>query len=149
MKIRQLSGDDDCAAAIVLLQRFFREEGFDTPRECIAENCLKLARLDTCGLFLAERDGQAVGVATVSMEFGIEFGWWAEMGDLYVVPEERHRGTARSLVAEIERFLRSRNVEGYQITLTRHARSTPGLAAFYGALGFVDEGRTLLVRRLE
>jgi GNAT superfamily N-acetyltransferase len=149
VKIRRLSGDEDCSTAILLLQRFFREEGFDTPGERIAENCLKLARLDTCGLFLAERDGKAVGVDTVSMEFGIEFGWWAEMGDLYVVPAERRRGTARRLVAEIERFLRSRGVEGYQITLTRHARSIPGLAEFYAALGFMDDGRSLLVRRVE
>lgn len=64
-------------------------------------------------------------------------------------PASELRRVARRLVAEIERFLRSRNVGGYQITLTRHGRGTPGLAEVYAALGFADDGRTLLVRRLD
>jgi hypothetical protein len=84
MIVRRLTADDDLSSAIHLLQRFFREEAFETDDNTIATNTKRMASIDTCGLFLAENEGKALGVATVSLEFGIEFGWSAEMGDFYV-----------------------------------------------------------------
>ncbi len=46
--------------------------------------------------FVATASGQSVGVATISLDFGIEFGWSAEMGDLYVLPEWRGHRVARA-----------------------------------------------------
>ena len=59
-------------AATALLQRFFREEGFTTPGETIAANLKRMLAIDHCAVLLAEAEGAAVGVATVSMDFGIE-----------------------------------------------------------------------------
>ncbi len=97
MIIRQLTAADDLSQAVDLLCRFFAEEGFAADRQHIARNTKNLAGLGTCGLFVAEAQGQAIGVATVSLEFGIEYGWWAEMGDLYVVPEHRGSGLSRNV----------------------------------------------------
>jgi hypothetical protein len=83
---------DDISGAVLLLQRLFREEGFDTPDDAIAANARKMTGIEACGLFVAEDRAAAIGIATVSLEFGIEYGWSAEMGDLYVVPEWRGRG---------------------------------------------------------
>ena len=148
MRVRRLTAADDLAPAIALLQRFFREEDFDTPDASIAANTRRLAALDTCGLFLVEDEGRALGVATVSMEFGIEYGWWAEMGDLYVLPEARGQGAARTLVDAVEAFLRDKGASGYQVTVTPGAEAHHGLGRFYGRLGFGDEGRIIRVRRL-
>ena len=148
MKVRQLVPGDDPGSAILLLQRFFREEGFDTPDDVIAANTRRMLGLDVCAILQAEEDGVAIGVATVSMEFGIEFGWSAEMGDLYILPEWRGRGVARLIVAAAEDYLRARGAAGYQVTVTPFGEKSHGLRDFYRALGFAEEGRELLYRKL-
>jgi len=148
VKVRQLVPGDDPGSAILLLQRFFREEGFDTPDDVIAANTRRMLGLDVCAILQAEEDGVAIGVATVSMDFGIEFGWSAEMGDLYILPEWRGRGIARLIVAAAEDYLRARGAAGYQVTVTPFGEQSHGLRNFYRALGFAEEGRELLYRRL-
>lgn len=144
--VTQLRSGDDLAAASVLLTRFFAEEGFATPPETIAANVARMAGLDVCGLFVADVDGEPAGVATVSLDFGVEYGWSAEMGDLYVDPACRGHGVARALVAAVETFLKGRSVRGYQVTLTAEAQGRHNLEGFYRTLGFTDEGRRLLWR---
>jgi GNAT superfamily N-acetyltransferase len=148
VKVRQLSAGDDLSAAIALLQRFFVEEGFSTEAEVIARNAKMLAANPNCGLFVAEGNGEVVGVATLSLEFGIEFGWSAEMGDLYVQPEWRGRGVSRLLIDGAEAFLRAKSVAGYQVTVTPFAEEHHALGRFYEKLGFESEGRLILYRRL-
>lgn len=148
MRIARLRAGDDLAPATGLLLRFFAEEGFTTDGETIAANVRTLASLETCALFAAEADGACVGIATVSLEFGVEFGWWAEMGDLYVVPEQRGRGVSLALVGAIEDFLRLRRIPGYQVTVTPDAGARHGLKDYYRRLGFAGDGRLLLFKRL-
>ena len=146
MKVRRLSRSDDLSPAISLLQRFFEEEGFDTPLAIIAERAGQMAGIGQCGLFLAEAENQAIGVATCSLEFGIEFGWWAEMGDLYVVPEWRGKGIARRLATAVEDFAKGAGAGGYQVTVTPFGEEHMGLKAFYRSLGFEGDGRLLLFK---
>ena len=148
IRIRRLGSTDDLAAAAELLIRFFREERFDTPDEVIRRNAASMSQLENCGLFIAENSGKAIGVATVSLEFGIEFGWSAEMGDLYVLPEWRGKGVSRLLVSAIENFLTERGATTYQITLTPYAQGAHDLKAFYDRLGFASEGRLILAKKL-
>ncbi len=146
--IRRVGRSDDVSAAADLLIRFFREEQFDTPDDVIRRNAETMAGLESCGLFIAESQGQAIAVATISLEFGIEFGWGGEMGDLYVLPEWRGKGASRLLVAAIEDFLRRRGATTYQITLTPYAQDTHDLKAFYASLGFATEGRLILAKKI-
>jgi len=148
LEVRKLGGGDDLADAADLLIRFFREEQFDTPDDTIRRNTATLAGLDNCGLFIAEAEGGTIGVATVSLEFGIEFGWGAEMGDLYVLPEWRGKGVSRQLVRAIEAFLKGRGASFYQVTVTPHARDAHDLGKFYEGLGFGSEGRLILAKGL-
>jgi GNAT superfamily N-acetyltransferase len=148
VKIRRLLPVDDPGDAIILLQRFFREEGFDTPDAVIAANTRLMQSIDACAILLAEDGGETVGVATVSLEFGIEFGWSAEMGDLYILPSCRGRGVARALVDAVETYLRGKGVSGYQVTVTPFGESSHGLRSFYRALGFAAEGRSILFKTL-
>lgn len=147
MKFRMLGPADDISGAVLLLQRFFREEGFDTPDDAIAANARKMTGIEACGLFVAEDRDAAIGVATVSLEFGIEYGWSAEMGDLYVVPEWRGRGLSGAIVAEIEAFLKARGARGYQVTVTPYASEQHDLVKFYTRLGFDNEGRLILYKK--
>lgn len=148
VQIRRLCGGDDLTAAAELLIRFFREEQFDTPDATIRRNTASLAGLDTCGLFIAEAEGRTIGVATVSLEFGIEFGWGAEMGDLYVLPDWRGRGVSRRLVEAIESFLKAHGASFYQVTVTPYAQDAHDLGKFYESFGFGSEGRLILAKKL-
>ena len=131
-----------------MLTAFFADEGFKTSPTVIERNVGEMANLDACGLFQAEADGRAVGVATASLEFGIEHGWSAEMGDLYVVPAWRGQGVAGRLIEALEAFLRSKSVGGYQVTVTGQAEERHAVTGFYRKLGFEDEGRRLLYKNL-
>jgi len=146
--IRRLQAGDDVNAAAGLLIRFFREEAFDTPDDAILSHTARMAGIETCGLFICEAGAQAIGVATISLEFGIEFGWSGEMGDLYVLPEWRGRGVSQALVAAVETLLKERGATGYQVTVTPHAEETHGLRSYYRKLGFSSEGRLILYKRL-
>jgi GNAT superfamily N-acetyltransferase len=146
---RRLGGGDDTSVAASLLVRFFREEGFDTPDDVIRAHTKRMASIDSCGLFVAEMGSETAGVATVSLEFGIEFGWSAEMGDLYVLPEWRGRGVAQALIDTIERFLRGRGASGYQVTVTPYAQEHHELTRFYNKIGFSSEGRLILFKNLK
>jgi GNAT superfamily N-acetyltransferase len=143
-----LKSGDDLTAAIDLLTRFFAEEGFDTPPKTIAANTGRLVEQSVCSLFLAAVDGKPAGVATVSLDFGIEFGWSAEMGDLYVLPECRGKGVARRLIDAVEDDLRRRGVAVYQVTVMAEAQAARDLISLYLRIGFVDEGRRLLYRTI-
>ena len=96
------------------------------------------------------KDGEiTTGVATLSLEFGIEFGWSAEIGDLYVVPEWRGKGISRALVLAAEQILKERGAKGYQVTVTLFADEHHDLKRFYAALGFKNEGRVILWKQLD
>ena len=145
--VRRVNSAEDVAAASDLLTRFFAEDGFETSPQVIDTNTRKLATLDACGLFIAVKENVAVGVATISLEFGIEYGWSAEMGDLYVLPELRGAGVARVLIDAVEQFLVERGAAGYQVTVAPHGHEN-ALNAFYTKLGFEDEGRVLRYKTL-
>ncbi|MCA3560276.1 MAG: GNAT family N-acetyltransferase [Aestuariivirga sp.] len=147
VNVRRLTTQDDPQAATALLQRFFREEGFDTPDGTIAANLRAMLTMDRCAVLLAEDQGEAVGVATVSMDFGIEYGWSAELGDLYVLPSHRGRGLSRALMIAAEDWLRGMGAVGYQVSVTPHGADAD-LRRFYLAHGFADEGRALLYKLL-
>jgi GNAT superfamily N-acetyltransferase len=146
--VRKLDPKDELSMAVKLLQRFFREEGFETPDTVIESNTHILAGVEQCGLFIAETNETCIGVATVSLDFGIEFGWSAEIGDLYVLPEWRGRGVSRKLVEAIESFLREKGATEYRVTVTSFGREQHDLVSFYNSLGLVDEGRQLMQKSL-
>jgi GNAT superfamily N-acetyltransferase len=146
--VRRLQARDDVGTAAQLLTAFFAEEGFETAPTTVERHVGEMAKLDICGLFQADADGEAVGVATASLEFGIEYGWSAEMGDLYVVPSWRGRGVAGQLIDALEAFLIARGAAGYQVSVTQQAEERHRLSRYYRMRGFRDDGRRLLFKRL-
>jgi len=148
LTVRRLRAGDDTSAAANLLIRFFAEEGFDTPAVMIRRNTARMAAIDMCGLFIAEEAAQSVGVATISLEFGIEFGWSGEMGDLYVLPERRGAGVSWALLDAVEALLREQGASGYQVTVTPFGQDHYDLKGYYAKLGFAGDGRLILRKAL-
>jgi GNAT superfamily N-acetyltransferase len=127
--------------AIELLTRFFREEGFATPRPRIAENLDRMLADRFCWCALALEDGAARAVITVSTVLYVEWGRLGEIGDLYILPEYRRRGLARLLVERAKGWCRAQGCSAVSVTITPLGEQRHRLSQFYARLGFEPSGR--------
>ena len=135
-------------AAADLLSRFFREEGFATPRDRVLENAARLAADPHHWIGLARLDAAPVGVVTVTTALYVEWGRLGEIGDLYVVPERRRQGVAQALLEAAERRCAGLGCSSLSVVVTRDGEARHGLHAFYARQGFVGDGRQVLTRPL-
>lgn len=136
------------AAAVDLLVRFFREEGFMTPPSRIAENLDRMLSDSSCWCALAVADGEARAVITVSTVLYVEWGRLGEIGDLYVLPEYRRRGLAQRLVAAAKDWCRAKGCSAVSVTIAPTDERRDRLSRFYARLGFRETGRTSAVAML-
>jgi aminoglycoside 6'-N-acetyltransferase I len=153
----QRQGDDvriqaaapvDADGIAELAQRFFVEEGFDLPVEGLRSRVRRYLELDGHAIFVARRGEGAVGFATMATGFGLEYGWAAELEDLYVLAVERRRGIARGLVDRAVAWAADRGCSTVLVTVTPEGERSHTLSAFYARLGFQDRGRRLLEKPL-
>ena len=129
-------------AAIELLKRFFREEGFTTPPLRIAENFDRMLADPFCWCAVAVDRDTTQGVITVSTVLYVEWGRLAEIGDLYVLPEHRRRGLALRLVEHAKTWCRAQGCSAVSVTITPLGEQRHQLSQFYARLGFEQTGRT-------
>jgi GNAT superfamily N-acetyltransferase len=134
--------------AVSLLQRFFSEEGFDTPPLLIAANLAAMVNDGSCWAGLADTGGVFVGVVTVTTMLYVEWGRLGEIGDLYVVPVHRRRGVASALSHAALDWCRARGCSAASVVITPDGEHRHNLATFYGGLGFERTGRTIMSRRI-
>lgn len=139
----------DFEAALSLLNRFFREEGFRTPGEQIRRQIGRLLRSPDSALFLAWEQGRPIGVATVTTTEGIELGLSAELEDLYVLPEKRGKGAGRALIWAVADWCRLRGCSLVSVVVTPEGQAAHDLIGYYRARGFEETGRTLLFHSLD
>jgi aminoglycoside 6'-N-acetyltransferase I len=139
----------DLPNALPLLERFFAEEGFQTPPGQIGEQLAVLLDDDESAVFLAWLGDRAVGVATVTTTSGIELGLSAELEDLYVLPEARGRGTGGALIEAVKAWCRAQGCTLVSVIVTPEGQATHNLIEYYRRRGFEETGRTLLFAHLE
>lgn len=139
---------DEFEAAFFLLERFFREEGFDTPAEAMRASLHAMLHDQGCAVFLAWLEGEAVGVATVTTSLGIEYGRSAELDDLYVLPQARGRGIASALIEAVCSWCREQGVTAVLVTVTPQGATEHKLLDYYARRGFANTGRLILERAL-
>jgi GNAT superfamily N-acetyltransferase len=128
-------------AAIELLARFFREEGFATPRSRIAENFDRMLADPFCWSALATDGETAQAVITVSTVLYVEWGRVGEIGDLYVLPERRRNGVARRLIEHAKAWCRTQGCSAVSVTITPAGERRHRLSHFYARLGFTQSDR--------
>ncbi|WP_218079870.1 GNAT family N-acetyltransferase [Anthocerotibacter panamensis] len=141
-EVRQ-AGLENQEAAFGLLQRFFEEEGFDTQQ---MHASLKVF-LDhpSCAVFLVWQGAQPVGIATVNSSPSLEFGRYAEVEDLYVLPEMRSQGIGSALLRTAQAWCRAQECTQMAVVVTPESQSAHNLMSYYRAQGFQDTGRTILL----
>jgi GNAT superfamily N-acetyltransferase len=131
-----------------LIARFFTEEGFGEDPGAIRAMANPFLAEPTNAAFLAMVEGVAVGVATVTTTFGFEAGRYAELEDLYVLPEHRRSGVAARLVDSVAEWCRSRDCRVLEVVVTPEGESRHGLTRWYVDRGFADTARRILSRQL-
>jgi aminoglycoside 6'-N-acetyltransferase I len=139
----------DLEAALPLIERFFREEGFRTPPGQISVQLLGLLQDAESAVFLAWYEGRAVGVATVTTTEGIELALSAEMEDLYVLPEARQRGVGRALIEAVAGWCRRQGCSLVSVIVTPEGQAAHNLIGYYRSRGFQETGRTVLFYHLD
>lgn len=135
-------------AALELLVRFFREEGFEAPQERMRDSLQVVIQGPDSAVFVAWQDGQALGVATVTTTAGLEYGRSAELEDLYVLPEARGSGVARGLIAVVCAWCRAAGCTTVQVIVTPEGQAAHNLVDYYRRRGFVHTGRVVLECKL-
>jgi GNAT superfamily N-acetyltransferase len=136
-------------AAVDLLVRFFREEGFTTPASRIVENLDRMLVDPSCWCALAVAGSTPQAVVTVSTVLYVEWGRLGEIGDLYVLPEHRRRGLAKRLVEQAKAWCRARGCSAVSVTITPAGERQHQLSRFYAHLGFEQSGRMSATATLE
>ena len=136
-------------AALLLVARFFAEEGFSASPEQMRRQLDGLIAGDDSAVFLAWLDGKALGVATVTTTSGIELGLSAELEDLYVLPQARGLGAGAALIEEVKGWCRARGCSLVAVVVTPEGQAAHDLTGYYRRLGFEETGRTLLYAYLE
>ena len=139
----------DASAIADLATRFFLEEGFELPPEGLGPRVERYLETDGHAVFAAWRGGRPVAFATAAAGFGLEYGWVAELEDLYVLPTERRKGIARRLIDLVVGWAADRGCSAVLVTVTPVGERSHGLSAFYERLGFADRGRRLLERPVD
>ena len=114
-----------------VLEQTGREE-WDAPREMF----VALLELDAAGSFIAEIDGQRVGMVTTARH---EHSGW--IGNLIVTPESRSRGIGRTLMQHAIDYLTHGGVSVFRL------EADPPGVPLYRSLGFRDEYESLRFRR--
>jgi GNAT superfamily N-acetyltransferase len=134
--------------AVMLLLRFFQEEGFSTPGDKLALNFSHMMADKNCWAALAMEGGRAEGVVTVTTMLYAEWGRLGEIGDLYVLPERRGRGVARRLVDEAILWCRKNGCSAVSVVVTPEGEVRHRLSEFYRNLAFEATGRTIMSKLL-
>lgn len=136
----------DIAALSALYAAFFREDGIATPPQAIAENLSVMLGDPRAYIFVADTGDGLAGMSAGSLSFGVEFGWSAELEDLYVSPEFRGLGWSQPLVAAVLDWARDHGVRETVLVITPQAEQDQALTRFYEKLGFRDSRRITMYR---
>ena len=129
-----------------LYAAFFEEDGIPAVRDRIDANLAVMIDDPRATIIVAEDQGALVGLVSASLTFGVEFGWAAEMEDLYVVPEKRGVGVSRRLIAAALDWAETRDAVETFLVITPEAEANQGLTRFYAKFGFHDSRRVTMYR---
>jgi ribosomal protein S18 acetylase RimI-like enzyme len=124
------------AADVEVLRRLWADSTAETTFTPYAGTPFDAALIDDHLSLVAEEDGRIVGTAyanLVAPEYGFVFG-------VYVRPEARRRGIAKTLMRAIATELR---IRGRAYVVLSVDTPNTGARAFYERLGFVDAARIL------
>ncbi|RMI28359.1 GNAT family N-acetyltransferase [Nocardia stercoris] len=142
------AGRGDHGAVLDLITSFYRQEGFATATDVLAAHLTTLIVADNARVAVAIAEHRCAGFGITTTSFGLEQGLVAELEDLYVHPDLRHRGIASALIEDSARWAREWGCGELELVVADHGHGVGALLEFYRRRGFADGGRRLVSRRL-
>src|SRR5689334_5751379 len=137
----------DADELLPLTLAFYRESGFSTSAEQLAEHWQQLLPSPAAHTSVAVApDGSLVAFAVTTTSYGLENGLIAELEDLFVLPAYRRQRLGTALVDAAHAWAHSVGAAQLKVVVAPHGQDVSGLMRWYAGLGFVDEGRRLLAR---
>lgn len=130
LSIRRLTEADLDVAADILAA------AYDNPASSRSASLRHYLSVQPDGWLLATLDGRAVGVGGA-----VNYGPFASIGSVGVRPEAQRRGVARALMERLLAWLEAADCQVVVLV------ATDAGAPLYQALGFVEDGATLVFRR--
>lgn len=143
----RLATATDLDALLALMQAFYDESVYplDVARARAAFGDL-LADEHNGRVWIAERDGEALGYAVLTLGFAMEYyGRDGFLDDLYLVPAGRGKGLGAALMEAVEGEAKRLGVRALHLEV---GRDNHRAKALYAARGFRDNDRQLLTKRL-
>jgi aminoglycoside 6'-N-acetyltransferase I len=139
---------EDLGAVLELALAFYTEDGFTTPVGELRENLAALVDSPDARVAVADMAGVAVGFAITTTSFGLENGRIAELEDLFVAPDRRVTGLGVALIEDSVGWCRDTGCRLVEVVIAPNGQDVSHLFEYYERRGFVNEGRTLLVKEL-
>lgn len=131
-----------------LYAAFFSEDAIVFEAENLSANLAIMLGDERACIFVVETDGIIAGLASATLTFGVEFGWAAELEDLYIVPGCRGRGLANMLAGTVLDWADDQGATEVVLVITPEAEAEQALTGFYKKLGFRDSQRTTMYREV-
>jgi GNAT superfamily N-acetyltransferase len=139
--------DADVPALAALMVEFYAEAGFPLPTQAAAHAFAALLAAPALGMvWLAEREGQALGHLVLTVTFSMEYGGLRGfIDDLFVRPTARGRGVGAGLLAAARAGALARGMRVLCVETGAAGHPARGL---YARAGYVDSEHALLVQPL-
>jgi GNAT superfamily N-acetyltransferase len=126
------------AADVAAVARLLAQLGYPTDAAAVAPRLVRLTASDSDRLFVAEVDGEVVGLAGLHVSPSLEYDAPAAKVSAIVVDEDhRRRGIGEALLAAVEREARERACGLLFLTTALRRRDAH---EFYRRLGFEETG---------
>jgi aminoglycoside 6'-N-acetyltransferase I len=144
IKIKQAT-PQDAATILPLFAQFFAEDGYDISLDKLPTAIAAMLNDPGSAIFVAWCGVDAIAVATVTTTSqGLEFNGYAELEDLYVLPEARRVGVGGILINQVKQWCRQRECNVLSIVVTEAAQANRNLIAYYQKHGFQPSKRSPL-----
>jgi GNAT superfamily N-acetyltransferase len=148
-QVRQ-AGPGDLADVLDLAAAFYVEGGFVTPTSQLRENLVVLLASGSARVAVAcgDDDNEIVAFAITTLSFGLEYGWLAELEDLFVASAHRRGGVGSALIDDSADWAVSRGCRSLELVVAPNGSNVDHLLNYYAHQGFTNEGRQVLRRDL-
>ncbi len=140
---------EDASTMLPLFAQFFQENGFDSAIQRLPLALAAMLNDPNSAIFIAWYRLEVIGVATVTTTSqGLEFNRYAELEDLYVLPDARLKGVGRALIDIVKQWCHEHGCSVLSVVVTPEAQATRNLIAYYQQHGFQESGRLSLFHYL-
>ena len=136
---------EDASKVLPLLTEFFCHEGFDAVVERLPTALDTMIKDSGSAIFIAFQGLEIIGVATVTTtSAGLEFSRYAELEDLYVLPQARHQGVGQALIERVKQWCCQKQCGVLSVVVTREDQENHNLISYYQKQGFQNSERFTL-----